>query len=102
MEKEYYCGPYYAPKWVTKLMSFVFNIPCKIHDKDYGMKKKSRLIIDFMFLLNMLEIILFLTLDLLKILMKISLGLFMCPLFFILVVLFGWISFNKKKESEID
>lgn len=35
----YYCGAYYFPKFVSKILSLKFNIACKLHDRLYKYKR---------------------------------------------------------------
>lgn len=52
MRKDY-CGPYWMPAKLRKLVSNKFNASCKIHDLDYDSMKYSRKEADYRFLLNM-------------------------------------------------
>jgi hypothetical protein len=99
MKKKYYCGPYYAPKWILKPLSYVFNYPCRIHDQSYSEGKIPRLKIELTFLVMMIKTLILLLHKILKQTFKFIIGCCMCPLFFILVVLFGWISYNRKIED---
>lgn len=45
-----YCGPYWLPSFIRRIMSIKFNASCKIHDLDYFSKKYSRLEADKRFL----------------------------------------------------
>lgn len=40
--KKYYCGPYWAPRWLKKILSVHFNASCKIHDLDYASKQFTK------------------------------------------------------------
>jgi len=37
--KKYYCGPYWIPSKVRRIVSSKFNASCKIHDMDYESMK---------------------------------------------------------------
>jgi hypothetical protein len=100
--KEYYCGPYYAPKWLKKFLSHIFNMPCKLHDQEYEKKNKARLLIDFIFLLDMMVVLLCMFRSLVENSLKFLLGCIVCPLMFLLVVLFGWISYRKVVSGKFD
>lgn len=34
-EQTYYCGAWWMPEWLQKILSYRFNASCKIHDLDY-------------------------------------------------------------------
>jgi hypothetical protein len=37
-----YCGPYWMPKWLRRILSNKFNASCKIHDLDYATTRFTR------------------------------------------------------------
>jgi hypothetical protein len=53
--KIHYCGAYWTPKWIKKLLSKRFNEACYMHDKDYDEQLTSRKDADRKFLHRMLE-----------------------------------------------
>lgn len=55
MERKDYCGAFWMPVWLRKLLSNKFNASCKIHDLDYSSKKYSRLDSDIRFKNHMLR-----------------------------------------------
>lgn len=55
-EKEtYYCGAWWTPKFIRRILSVKFNASCKIHDLDYKTVKFSREEADTRFLLHMVR-----------------------------------------------
>ena len=42
LERKDYCGPYWVPSLLRRLVSNKFNASCKIHDMDYESQKYSR------------------------------------------------------------
>lgn len=93
----YFCGPYYTPQWLKWTTSFIFNPACKVHDVEYEKRSKGRLLIDFIFFLDMLVILVLLLRKIVVNMLKFIGGCFLCPVFFVLVVCFGWISYNRKR-----
>jgi len=55
VNKKYYCGPYWLPKWAQKILSYKFNASCKVHDLDYASKKFTQQETDIRFLTNMIK-----------------------------------------------
>ena len=55
MENNDYCGPFWAPSRLRRVLSGKFNASCKIHDLDYESKKFSRKVADKRFLDHMLR-----------------------------------------------
>lgn len=51
---KYYCGPSFLPTWVRRILSYKFNISCKIHDEMYSSKNLSRDEADELFFYHML------------------------------------------------
>lgn len=49
---KYYCGAWWTPKWVRRILSVRFNASCKVHDLDYATTKFSREEADTRFLLH--------------------------------------------------
>ena len=39
-ERKDYCGPWWMPSWMRKLLSGKFNASCRIHDRDYSPSTK--------------------------------------------------------------
>jgi len=54
-KQKYYCGAWWVPKFIRKILSFKFNASCKIHDLDYISKDITREESDVKFLLNMIR-----------------------------------------------
>ena len=54
-EKNYYCGAYWCPMWVKKILSRSFNESCYMHDMGYRTKCLTRKEVDIRFLKQMLE-----------------------------------------------
>ena len=50
-----YCGPYWMPKCLRRLVSSKFNASCKIHDMDYTSKKYGQKQADKRFRTNVLK-----------------------------------------------
>lgn len=50
-----YCGPFWMPKAIRRILSKKFNASCKIHDLDYASKKYSRKQADLRFKVNTLK-----------------------------------------------
>jgi len=55
MEKKYYCGALWVPRWIRKILSIKFNASCKIHDLDYSSTRFDREEADTRFLLHMIR-----------------------------------------------
>ena len=53
--QKYHCGPKSWPKFMRKRLSRYHNASCKLHDKDYITRTKSRKEIDQDFLCRMLK-----------------------------------------------
>jgi len=53
MKDQYYCGPFWLPTFVKKILSAHFNHACSIHDREYGMSIPPRKDVDDRFLENM-------------------------------------------------
>lgn len=87
--KKYYCGPYYFPRKLTKILSVSVNESCKTHDTHYKFKTHPKLLADLIFLFSMLY-------ESCKNVLKGSLGIIMAPIFFLFALTFGLISWNKK------
>ena len=87
--KKYYCGPYYFPKKLTKMLSFGVNESCKFHDMGYKDKNSPKILIDVTFFFSMIK-------ESCISMARGCFGLIMSPLFFIFVLTFGIISWNKK------
>ncbi|MEE8150627.1 MAG: hypothetical protein V3T43_02785 [Nitrosomonadaceae bacterium] len=51
------CGPSYFPVWAKAWLSKDFEDACSNHDYGYLLKDYSRLMIDYMFLMDMLWIV---------------------------------------------
>lgn len=100
--KKYYCGPYYAPKWILKPLSLIFNQPCKIHDQEYEKKNKPQMLIDFIFFLDMLVVLAVLLRSIIIQSLKFVIGCVICPFMYLLVVLFGWISYRKMVKVNLE
>jgi len=45
-KRGYYCGPFWMPVYLRKLLSKDFNRACWHHDQDYNTQPDSRIIID--------------------------------------------------------
>ena len=90
--KRCYCGPFYTPKSLKCWLSQWFNRPCRVHDHNYRINN-GRLKSDWIFYMGML-----------KVSGKNPLKYLVATLFFILVLLFGWISyyFGGEKGPEKD
>lgn len=56
MSKEYFCGPFWMPKFIRRIVSCPFNSACELHDLMYESKYVSRHDADYIFLDNMLKI----------------------------------------------
>ncbi len=54
MANKFYCGPYWMPECIQKIMSKHFNASCKIHDMDYASKQYDQNHADRRFLDNMI------------------------------------------------
>tara|TARA_R110000772_G_scaffold242529_1_gene355138 strand:+ start:119 stop:433 length:315 start_codon:yes stop_codon:yes gene_type:complete len=54
-KKQYYCGSWWTPRFIRKILSFRFNASCKIHDLDYASKEFDREEADTRFLLHMVR-----------------------------------------------
>lgn len=54
-ERKDYCGPYWMPSWLRKLLSSKFNASCKIHDLDYTSSKFTQKEADVRFLIHMIR-----------------------------------------------
>jgi hypothetical protein len=54
---KYYCGPFYLPKFIRKVISKNFNLPCKFHDEQYNLQVSKRKDIDRDFLLDMMSLV---------------------------------------------
>lgn len=54
-KQKYYCGAWWVPKFIRKILSVRFNASCKIHDLDYMNKEITREESDVKFLLNMIR-----------------------------------------------
>ena len=54
-KQKYYCGAWWVPKFIRKILSFKSNASCKIHDLDYISKDITREESDVKFLLNMIR-----------------------------------------------
>ena len=52
---KYYCGSWWTPKFIRRILSVKFNASCKIHDLDYKSKKFDREEADTRFLLHMVR-----------------------------------------------
>jgi len=81
----YYCGPSYFPKWITKLISRTFNPACRIHDLNYKVCKYTRKEVDLIFLDDMLEI------------SKTKQERFWAYTFYRMVRIFGYLSWKKNR-----
>lgn len=46
MNKNYYCGAKWFPRWLRKLLSKHFNKSCELHDAKYQVWNNSRANID--------------------------------------------------------
>lgn len=82
ISKKYWCGAYWTPLWIKKILSKFFNEACYIHDKQYDERKLTRKEIDYQFLKNMLET---------------SYRPYLAFVFFVFVRTLGWISYKGKK-----
>lgn len=51
----YYCGAWWTPKWIRRMLSVRFNASCKVHDLDYKTTKFTREEADTRFLLHMIR-----------------------------------------------
>ena len=49
---KYYCGAWWTPEWVRRILSIRFNASCKVHDLDYATTRFSREEADARFLLH--------------------------------------------------
>jgi len=76
------CGPFWFPKWLRSLLSKKFNPACVQHDLAYVKKGKSRILIDALFLVDMLK------------LCKNPFDMILAMWFFMLVLAGGWISWK--------
>jgi hypothetical protein len=54
-KQKYYCGAWWVPKFIRRILSFKFNASCKIHDLDYGSKEFDREETDKRFLCHMIR-----------------------------------------------
>lgn len=54
-KNKYYCGAWWTPKWIRKIISTKFNASCKVHDLDYKTTKFTREEADTRFLLHMIR-----------------------------------------------
>lgn len=54
-KKKYYCGAWWTPKFIRRILSIRFNASCKIHDLDYKSKEFDREEADTRFLLHMVR-----------------------------------------------
>jgi len=54
-KEDYYCGAWWTPKWIRRILSFKFNASCKIHDLDYKTTRFTREEADTRFLLHMIR-----------------------------------------------
>ncbi|NVM37758.1 MAG: hypothetical protein HWN81_19355 [Candidatus Lokiarchaeota archaeon] len=52
---KYYCGSWWTPRWVRRILSVKFNASCKVHDLDYHTTKFTREEADTRFLLHMVK-----------------------------------------------
>lgn len=52
---KYYCGPWWAPNWINRILSYKFNMSCKVHDQDYSSRRMTRYEADIRFLDNMMQ-----------------------------------------------
>ena len=52
---KFYCGPWWMPRWLRRILSFKFNASCKVHDLDYASREFSRIEADDRFLLHMIR-----------------------------------------------
>jgi hypothetical protein len=56
MRKKYYCGAWWMPEWLQRILSYKFNASCRVHDMDYEAKSKfSKLEADARFMCHMLR-----------------------------------------------
>ena len=89
MRKDY-CGPFWMPKFLRKLVSNKFNASCKIHDLDYVSDKFTQKESDDRFLAHML---------------KQAKGsvfwVLMAACFYTAVRLGGWISYKKAQKDRL-
>jgi hypothetical protein len=51
----YYCGAWWTPKWIRRILSVKFNASCKVHDMDYKTTRFTREEADTRFLLHMIR-----------------------------------------------
>jgi len=51
----YYCGAWWTPKLIRRILSIRFNASCKVHDLDYKTTRFTREEADARFLLHMLR-----------------------------------------------
>jgi hypothetical protein len=54
-KNSYYCGPWWTPKFVRRILSVKFNASCKVHDLDYKTTRFTREESDTRFLLHMIR-----------------------------------------------
>ena len=52
---QYYCGAWWTPKFIRRILSVRFNASCKIHDLDYKTTRFTREEADTRFLLHMIR-----------------------------------------------
>lgn len=52
---EYYCGPWWMPRILRRLLSVKFNEACRMHDIHYSGGEMSRLEADLEFLVHMMD-----------------------------------------------
>ena len=51
----YYCGAWWVPRWIRKILSIKFNASCRVHDLDYASGSFTREEVDTRFLLHMIR-----------------------------------------------
>jgi len=81
-KKKYWCGAFWCPLWIKKILSRNFNEACRIHDENYDEQLLTRKEIDYKFFKDMIE-----TSD------KVHLA----YLYYVAVRLLGWISYKGQK-----
>ena len=89
-----YCGPYFFPEWLKKLLSFGINDACKLHDHYYTVKDLPRFLTDLIFMYHIIWC------SILNILKGVY-GLVAAPFFFVLIVMFGKRSWNYGNEDQL-
>jgi len=82
-----YCGPYYFPESWKSGLSTWFNRPCRRHDHNYS-KNKGRIKSDVRFYKGMFR---HSGMNPLKHIVAL--------IFFVMVLLFGWISYNSGEKG---